>query len=122
MKMVDRFVLSSEDSTPAAFLVDHLYVAHGLRERLAWHVHRATRGRALARRTTMADLPAAARAAVVPAVRGLPGAPAGASSWIVDTDYRGSARGRSVVFVFVEDARHPALIVKRARADRKSVV
>lgn len=114
VQKVDRFVVPRGQPAPAAFVVDHLYVAHNLRERLAWPVHRAIRGRGLVRTARTEELTASSLAAIADAARVVPGAPELATSWIVDTDYRDSARDRSIVFVFSGDDHYPALVIKRA--------
>jgi hypothetical protein len=113
---VGRFVVPAGGASSAAFVVDHLYVAHSLRERLAWPIHRATGGRALVKVADPSGLTAASRAAIAMAAGGLPGAPGRVRSWIVETDYPDRARDRSIVFVFADDPRRPALVIKRARA------
>ncbi|HSL19901.1 MAG TPA: hypothetical protein VK886_00060 [Vicinamibacterales bacterium] len=115
LQKIDRFVLPAGDSRRAAFIVDRLYVAHSLRERLAWSWHRANGGRALAHAAESGELTAASLSAIATA-EAWPALPQAARSWIVDTDYHGSARDRSIVFVFGDDRSEPSLVVKRARA------
>jgi aminoglycoside phosphotransferase (APT) family kinase protein len=111
----DRFVVPTGHSAPAAFLASHLYVAHGLRERLAWPLHRATGGRTLVRPLASGPRTDAAGAAVGDLFRMVPEVAGEPVSWIVDTDYAESARSRTVAFVLPKDHRTPTLVVKRAR-------
>jgi aminoglycoside phosphotransferase (APT) family kinase protein len=113
LRRVDRFVAPSGHAEPARFIADYLYVAHNVGERLAWPLHRALGGRLLGMTDTGGS--AAAEAAIADLRRVLPDAAARASSWVVDTDYAGSPRGRSVAFLFGQGERHPSLVVKRAR-------
>lgn len=112
---IDRFVFTADDPRPAAFVLDRLYVAHALRERLAWPWHRARGGQALARPVSAESLGAAANAAVAAASRPIAGLGA-ARAWVLDTDYRASSRNRTVLFLFDETSPHPVLVIKRAPA------
>jgi aminoglycoside phosphotransferase (APT) family kinase protein len=114
LRRVDRLVAPRGDAASASFIVRYLYVAHGLRERVAWPIHRVLRGRLLGT-TGAGELVATAEAAIADVRRLVPDAAAQAGSWIVDTDYPGSPRARTIVFLFTRGERHPSLVVKRAR-------
>jgi aminoglycoside phosphotransferase (APT) family kinase protein len=116
---IDRFVFPRGGTAPAAFAVDHLYVAHNLRERLAWPLHRATRGRMLVRELRTSDLSAVSRTMLTDLLDGcLPGAPRDPASWVIDVDRRASGPERSVAFIFTDRGRQPSLVVKRMQVSQ----
>lgn len=115
LRRADRFVVPSEHGAAAAFVASQLYVAHSFRERLAWRFHRALGGRTLFRAVAPETLADAARAAIADAARLVPQLAGNAASWIVDTDYAGSPRHRTVAIIFGHGHAGPALVVKRAR-------
>ena len=111
---IGRFVFQGRGS--ARFILDELYAAHNLRERLLWPVHRWTGGRWLAAHgdadADVGDSPLLDRELMAEVLRAVVSRDEAGTSWIYERDYAQSRRGRAVLFVLAGAARQPVAVIK----------